>query len=173
MNRTAFLKLGITLTVGGAWLPGCASDGDSKGRPGRAGAGPTAGGSSNGGAGGVAGAGASEGGGATATAGTAGTAAGNSARAGSGPSAGQCSTDANLVQTSMESHDHLPLTSPITAQALNAGSPTEFALALDQNHIHTLSFTPADFVALRAGMMIMKRSSSMMGHTHTYSIKCV
>ena len=92
---------------------------------------------------------------------------------GGGTGAGDCTTDANLVQTSMESHDHLPLTTPITAAQLNAGSPNEYAVALDQNHIHTLTFTESDLEMLRAGMPISKRSSTMMGHTHTYQIKCV
>jgi len=148
MDRIAFIKLGITLAATEAWLSGCADGGDDDSQ-------------ASGGAGAGAG---------TPNAGSAGQPAGSS---GSGTVVGECTTDANLVQTSMESHDHLPLTTPITMAQLNAGSPTEYAVSLDQNHIHTLSFTAADFETLRAGMILSKRSSSMMGHTHTYSIKCV
>jgi hypothetical protein len=169
MDRIAFIKLGISVVVSEAWLSGCADDGDD----GQANGGAGAGGSENppsGGAGAGAGNPATSGAGGAA----AGLAAGASNNAGSGGSAtAECTTDANLVQTSMESHDHLPLTTPITAAQLNAGSPTEYALPLEQNHIHTLTFTDADFEKLRSGMILSKRSSTAMGHTHTYSIKCV
>jgi hypothetical protein len=162
MNRIAFIKLGITLAATEAWLSGCADDGGPA--SGAGGMGAT--GNPNAGRGAVAGE--------PATSGAGGGSAGQPAGAsGSGAVASECTTDANLVQTSMESHDHLPLTTPITAAQLNAGSPNEYALALEQNHTHTLTFTEADFATLRAGMILSKRSSTMMGHTHTYSIKCV
>ncbi|HWP05189.1 MAG TPA: hypothetical protein VNN72_05580 [Polyangiaceae bacterium] len=169
MDRIAFIKLGITVVATEAWLSGCADEGDDAQASGGAGAG----GATNPASGG-AGAGA----GSPATSGAGGAAAGVPAGAAGSAGAGgtgtaQCTTDANLVQTSMESHDHLPLTTPITADQLNAGSPTEYALPLEQNHIHTLTFTDADFEKLRSGMILSKRSSTMMGHTHTYSIKCV
>jgi len=160
MDRIAFIKLGMTLAATEIWLSGCADEGDGSSANGGAGAGAPAG----------SGAGAGNPGASGAGGGSGGPAAG---AAGSGTGAGECTTDANLVQTSMESHDHLPLTTPITVAQLNAGSPTEYAVALDQNHIHSLSFTESDFEMLRAGMLISKRSSSMMGHTHTYQIKCV
>jgi len=178
MDRNAFIKLGLSLLTTEACLSGCTSDDDATGASAGSGASPATGGSTSGGT--DNGAGTS---GVTAGASTNGGSAGASSPAGSGGDAGsgtagasttaECTTDANLVQTSMESHDHLPLTAPITAAALNAGTPTEFALALEQNHIHTLDFTPDDLMQLRAGMAISKRSSSMMGHTHTYRIKCV
>jgi hypothetical protein len=165
MDRIAFLKLGITVVASEAWLSGCADDGDGVQANGGAGAGgrtsPTGGGAGSPATSGAGGA----------TAGQAATTAGSPGSGGAGT--GQCTTDANLVQTSMESHDHLPLTTPITAAELNAGSPTEYALPLEQNHIHTLTFTDADFEKLRSGMILSKRSSTAMGHTHTYSIKCV
>ena len=154
MDRIAFIQLGLTLVATEACLSGCTSDaGDTHAGAGN-GTTPADAGNANGGW------------------------AGQRTNGASGGGAGgtlidQCATDANLVQTSMESHDHLPLTTPITAAALNAGSPTEFALAFEQNHIHTLSFTPDDLAGLRAGLAISKQSSSMMGHTHTYLIKCV
>ena len=159
MDRIAFIKLGITWVATEAWLSGCADEGDDGQASGGAGAGGAAAGN-------------------PAVSGAAGAAAGQAAGAAGSLGAGgtgtaQCTTDANLVQTSMESHDHLPLTTPITADQLNAGSPTEYALPLEQNHIHTLTFTDADFEKLRSGMILSKRSSTMMGHTHTYSIKCV
>ncbi len=166
MDRNAFIKLGLSLLTTEACLSGCASDDDATGASAGSGASPVTGGSTSGGT--DNGAGTS---GVSAGASTNGGSAGLG-MAGASPTA-ECATDANLVQTSMESHDHLPLTAPITAAALNAGSPTEFALALEQNHIHTLDFTPDDLMQLRAGMAISKRSSSMMGHTHTYRIKCV
>jgi len=149
MHRIAFIKLGITLIATEAWLSGCADGGDGDPSSGGAGAGAGAG-NPNAGRGAV---------------------AGEAATSGAGGNG--CTTDANLVQTSMESHDHLPLTTPITATQLNAGTPNEYALALEQSHIHTLTFTEDDFAALRRGMTLSKRSSSMMGHTHTYSIQCV
>jgi len=162
MNRIAFIKLGLTLAATEAWLSGCADDGDDG--QASAGAGMGAAGSPNAGSAAAAGE--------PATSGAGGGSAGQSAGA-SGSGTGACTTDANLVQTSMESHDHLPLTTPITADQLNAGSPNEYALSLEQSHIHTLTFTEADFAMLRAGMLLIKRSSTAMGHTHTYSIKCV
>ncbi len=153
MKRIAFLKLGMTLVASEIGLSGCASDDDDDDDDAGNGAGAT--------------------GGAASGAGSASGGAGSAAIGGQGATAMLCSTDANVLQTSMESHDHLPLTSPITAAHLNAGSPTEFATASEQNHIHTLTFSEPDFVALRAGMVVVKRSSSMMGHTHTYTIKCV
>jgi hypothetical protein len=168
MDRIAFIKLGLTLVATEGWLSGCTSADDAgSANAGRAGAGP------NGADAGGGNAGAAAKGGSTAGLGSPAGAGGAAATAGAGTSGAQCTSDANLVQTSTESHDHLPLTEPITAAELNAGSPTEFALALEQNHIHTLAFTPDDFTQLRAGMMIAKRSSSTMGHTHTYRIKCV
>lgn len=158
MDRIAFIKLGITLVATEAWLSGCADAGDDGPASGGAGAGGAGAGNQASGAGGAA-------------AGQAGGAAGSPGAGGTGTA--QCTTDANLVQTSMESHDHLPLATPITAAELNAGSPTEYALPLEQNHIHTLTFTDADFEQLRSGMILSKRSSTAMGHTHTYSIKCV
>ena len=167
MDRIAFIKLGITVVATEAWLSGCAGEGDDAQASGGAGAG----GATNPASGG---AGAGAGSPATSGAGGAGVLAGAAGSAGAGGAGtAQCTTDANLVQTSMESHDHLPLTTPITADQLNAGSPTEYALPLEQNHIHTLTFTDADFEKLRSGMILSKRSSTMMGHTHTYSIKCV
>jgi hypothetical protein len=163
MDRIAFIKLGITVVATEVWLSGCADEGDD----GQASGGAGTGGSSNPSSGGA-------GAGKPATSGAGGQAAGAAGSPGSGgTSAARCTTDANLVQTSMESHDHLPLTAPITAAELNAGSPTEYALPLEQSHIHTLMFTDADFEKLRSGMILSKRSSTAMGHTHTYSIKCV
>lgn len=171
MDRIAFIKLGLSLVATEACLAGCASDDDAS--TGSGGAGATGGDRTDASGGN---AGTSMNGGSAAglpsTPGTAGN-GGSAGSAGAGMPPELCTTDANLVQTSMESHDHLPLTTPITAGDLNAGMPTEFAVALEQNHIHTLSFTADDFRALRAGMAISKRSSSMMGHTHTYLIKCV
>jgi len=178
MDRIAFIKLGLTLVATEACLSGCTSDDDATHANAGNAATPARGGNANGGNanGGAAGnAGASASGGSAAgvpdgagNGGNAGTGA-----AGVGTTGDQCTTDANLVQTSTESHDHLPLTTPITAAELNAGSPTEFALALEQNHIHTLAFTADELAQLRAGTAISKRSSSMMGHTHTYRIKCI
>lgn len=162
MDRIAFIKLGMTLAATEVWLSGCADD--SSGGSGSTGAGagapPSPAAGTGGGSGNPGGSGAGNGGGLV-------------AGASGGRDTGACTTDANLVQTSMESHDHLPLTTPIAAAQLNAGSPNEYAVALDQNHIHTLTFTVSDFEMLRAGMPISKRSSTMMGHTHTYQIKCV
>jgi hypothetical protein len=92
---------------------------------------------------------------------------------GAGGGSSQCSADATLVQTSSESHDHLPLSAPITAAALNAGTTIEYALPVEQNHRHTLVLTLADLSALRAGMAVTKVSSKDSGHTHTYSVTCL
>lgn len=176
MDRIAFIKLGLSLVAGEACLAGCASGGDGGPASTGSGAAPATGGAANATGAGGGNAGASTNGGSAAGLPSAAAAAGdggNAGSAGAGVTLDQCTTDANLVQTSMESHDHLPLTTPITAGDLNAGTLTEFAVALEQNHIHTLSFTADDFTALRAGMAISKRSSTMMGHTHAYLIKCV
>jgi hypothetical protein len=176
MHRIAFIKLGLTLAATEAWLSGCASDDDPRANTG-SGALPPAGSGPSGAAGGVGNAGGTTNGGSaagvTGSAGEGGTSSGAGTTAGAPNNGEQCTTDANLLQTSSESHDHLPLTEPITAAALNAGSPMEFALALEQNHLHTLAFSAEDLAGLRAGMMIQKRSSTMLGHTHTYRIKCV
>jgi hypothetical protein len=100
-------------------------------------------------------------------------ASGGSPSGGAGGGRNQCSADATLVQTSSESHDHLPLTVPITAAALNADTTIEYALPVDQNHRHTLVLTVAELGALRAGMVVTKVSSSDSGHTHTYSVSCL
>lgn len=145
MQRIAFIKLGLGLVATEVLLSGCSADDDS----------------------------ATRGSGGGLQTGTAGQTSSVAGAGGLGANAPLCSTDANLVQTSMASHDHLPLATPITAAEINAGSPTEFALPLEQNHLHTLTFTGTDFSALRAGTIIMKTSSTTLGHTHTYSIKCV
>jgi hypothetical protein len=126
-----------------AWLFGCGS-GDDDGGAGASGSG----GSGNG-------------------------ASGGAPSGGAGGDRNQCSADATLVQTSGESHDHLPLSVPITAAALNAGMTLEYALPVDQNHRHTLVLTVADLSALRAGMLVSKISSNDSGHTHTYSVSCL
>ena len=92
MHRIAFIKLGLTLVATEAWLSGCADGGAGGQASGGAGAGA---GNPNAGHGAVAGKAATSG------------AGGNS-----------CTTDANLIQTSMESHDHLPLATPMTATQL-------------------------------------------------------
>jgi hypothetical protein len=101
--------------------------------------------------------------------------AGGSGGAGAGGGGGvtACTTDAALTQTSNNTHDHLPLTRPITAADLNMNRPTEYALPNESGHIHTLTFTAQDFAALQAGMTISKTSSVDQGHSHTYDIRCV
>jgi len=156
MERGAFIRLGIVLAATETWLTSCGNGADdSPSGPPRSSPAET----------GVAG-----GGGTGATGGGAGlTAAGT----GAGDGSSQCSTDAMLTSISSESHDHLPLSTPIAAAELNAGSPTEYGLPLEQDHTHTLAFTASDFAQLRAGMTISKRSSTELGHTHTYSVSCV
>jgi hypothetical protein len=143
MERVLFIKLGLAVVASEAWLFGCGSGGDD-------------------GAAGASGAGTSGGGG-----------SGASSSGGSGGATSQCATDARLVQTSSESHDHLPLATPISAEQLNAGAALEYLLPLDQNHRHTLLLSSADLTALRAGMTSTKASSSDSGHTHTYAVTCL
>jgi hypothetical protein len=142
MERVLFIKLGLGLIASEAWLLGCGSQ-DEDGHGGTSGAGASGG---RGSAGGPSG--------------------------GSGGSATLCTADAALVQTSGESHDHLPLSVPITAAQLNAGPMLEYALPIEQSHRHTLTLTPADLSALRGGTAVTKTSSNDNGHTHTYSITC-
>jgi hypothetical protein len=92
---------------------------------------------------------------------------------GSGGNASQCAADATLVQTSGESHDHLPLGVAISAAQLNAGGAFEYQLPLEQNHRHSLAFSTVDLAELRAGMSVTKVSTSDSGHTHTYAVTCL
>ncbi len=143
MERVLFIKLGLALVTSEAWLFGCGG-GEDEGSAGASGAGSSAGGGSG---------------------------AGSSGGSGGGQS--QCAADATLVQTSNESHDHLPLSLPISAAQLNAGVALEYLLPLDQNHRHSLALSVADLTALRAGMTVTKVSSSDSGHTHTYAVTCL
>jgi hypothetical protein len=143
MERVLFIKLGFALVATEAWLFGCGS-GDDDGSAGPSGAGTSGSGGS-----------------------------GASSSGGSGGATSQCTTDAMLVQTSSESHDHLPLGTPITAAQLNAGAAIEYLLPLEQNHRHTLALSVSDLAALRAGMTVTKTSSSDSGHTHTYAVTCL
>jgi hypothetical protein len=154
MERVHFIRLALGLVAGEIGLSGCGTEGDD----GPAGSGGKGGAS---GAGGTSGAGAGAGGMSSPTAGSGGT------------SASECTTDALLVPSSSECHDHLPLTAPITAEMLNAETAIEYYLPLDQNHRHTLLLTTRDLLTLRGGEGLTKTSSSESGHTHTYQITCM
>jgi hypothetical protein len=143
MDRVHFIKLGLGLIASECWLFGCGGQDDDGG-------------------GGTSGTGAS---------GSGGSAGGPSGGSGGGRSL--CTADATLVQTSSESHDHLPLSVPITAAQLNTGAMLEYALPIEQNHRHTLTLTAADLDALKSGVAVTKVSSNDNGHTHTYSITCL
>jgi hypothetical protein len=148
-DRSDFLKLGVTLVSTGAWLGGCGDAADDDSGPGNAGsAGDSAG------------------------SGTGGAAAGGSA-SGSGGGTSECSADATFTHTSSVAHDHLPLTTPITALLLNSRTEIAYALPNENGHIHTLTLTSTDLAGLRAGMTISKTTSEDMGHVHGYDIRCV
>jgi hypothetical protein len=95
-----------------------------------------------------------------------------------------CATNALTFTelTSMQAHDHLPITGQARMMLLsmiNTGSPLVFTMPEEGSnpHQHTLTFTAQQLTTLRNGGTIAMITTSTSGpannmHTHTYSIDC-
>jgi hypothetical protein len=134
-------------------------------------------GGASGGSGGASGGSGGRGGSGGASGGSGG-ASGGSGGSGGGGGGGMCGTVSTLMQTSTESHDHIPADSAALKASLKthingAMSTMKFELPMDGGHKHDITLTAAQVMMLKNGQTVTGITSTMDGnHTHVYSIGC-
>jgi hypothetical protein len=72
-----------------------------------------------------------------------------------------------MVVTSSGEHEHTIL---VTPSEIFAGTEITVLSSNSQNHAHFVRITPADFVALRAGMEVRKKACD--GADHEWVLSC-
>ena len=160
MTRKEFLTLTFTL-IGGAVVGGACSSDDNNFDGGFGGTFGNNGGTfGSGGKGGT-----------TGTGGTTGSAGhGGTTGTGGGGGTGVAACTDPLPETqSASDHTH---TLTIAASTLNATTAQTFDTGVAAGHMHMVTLEPIALTTLRNGGMVLITSTTAVGHTHVFTIRC-